>query len=395
MKPRVLQIFSRYLASGGEERVTQLIETALADDYQIDSFFGSTERMLGASPLQKITAPLRAMHNFEAAHDLEQLQKNNRYSLWLIHNVLPGLSPSVYATAFNHGVPVVHYLHNFRMMCTNGFLLNHGKPCTRCISGNYWPAFLSACWRNSRAASGMMGLIIGRIRALRTFRKVTAWVALNEQQKRMHVQIGIPADRIHVVPNFVEHIANPSAPNPNGDVLFLGRLSQEKGIDHLLRAWAGVHAANRRLLIAGSGPQSDSLRALARDLALPNVEFLGPVPREKHAALWARTAFSVIPSLWNEPFPMSMLESWSNMRAVVAPRLGCFGETIRHGTDGLLYEPYSVEALMQTLQRALDDASHVETMGRLGRQRIESEFSHTRWVERITQIVQSALAVPS
>jgi glycosyltransferase involved in cell wall biosynthesis len=392
MKPRILQIFSRYLAPGGEDRVTQLIETALADRFQVDTHLGSTEALLGNSLLDRALAPMRAVHNFGAARDLERLQEKNRYSLWLIHNVLPGLSPSVYATAFRLGVPVVHYLHNFRMMCTNGLLLNHGKPCTRCISGNYWPAFTTACWRNNRIASGMMGIVIRRIRQLRTFERVTAWVALNEQQRRMHIQLGVPEDRIRVVPNFVENVPHPPDPNPLGHVLYLGRLSQEKGVDQLVRAWAHVRANGRRLLIAGSGAEANGLRALVLELGLQNVDFLGSVPREEHHALWSRAAISVIPSICHEAFPLAMLESWSNMRAIVAPRLGAFTENIRHESDGMLYEPYSVEALAYSLQHAIDDATLLEAMGRRGRDRIEADFSRTRWTERIADVIDGALA---
>jgi len=392
MKPKILQIFSRYLKPGGEERVTQLIETSLADRFEIDTYFGSTEQMLGTSWQSRVLAPFRAIHNSRAAKDLEQLQKEKRYSLWLIHNVLPGLSPSVYETAFKLGLPVVHYLHNFRLMCANGFLLNHGEPCTRCLDGNFWHAFTTACWRRSRIASGTMGLVIWRIRSLRTFERITAWVALNTQQKQMHTAVGIPAERIHIVPNFVESAAVVPMPNPGGDVLFLGRLSQEKGLDHLIKAWSRVRVSTRRLLIAGTGAERDHLQALADGLGLRNVDFLGAVPREQHAELWRRTAISVIPSLWHEPFPLAMLESWTNMRGIIAPRLGCFGENVRHADDGLLYEPYSIDSLAHTLQQALDDQSLIESLGRHGRNRIELDFNRELWAARISSVIDEALA---
>lgn len=392
MKIKILQIFSRYLEPGGEERVTQLIETALTDRFHVDSYYGSTANLLGGSLMNRALAPVRAVHHGRVAQELDRLQAQHGYAAWLIHNVLPGLSPSVYATAFRRKVPVVHYLHNFRLMCTNGFLLNDGKPCTRCLSGNFWPAWETACWHGSRMASGVMGLVLRRIRHLRVFERVTAWVALNEQQKGMHVSVGVPADRIHVVPNFVERISMPPNPNPRGDVLFLGRLSREKGVDQILRAWSLVSSSGRRLLIAGSGAESAHLQSLAAELRLPNVEFLGPVPRERHFELWSRTAFSVMPSLWHEPFPLSMLEAWSNLRGFVAPRLGCFGENVRHGIDGLLYEPHSVEALAHALQQAMDDDSLITSMGRIGRARIETEFSREQWVERITRVLDGAIA---
>ena len=171
---------------------------------------------MGNAPLARLSLPLRAR------------QESGSVDLWVIQNALPGLTPAVYETAFRLGVPVVHYLHNYRLGCTNGFLLNHGKPCERCLDGNFWPAFATACWRENRLISGTMGLVPRRVRALRAFRRVAAWIALNQGQKDTHVRMGIPPEKIHVVPHYFEARYPVHPPKPDGDILFLGRLSPEK-----------------------------------------------------------------------------------------------------------------------------------------------------------------------
>lgn len=389
---RILQIFSRYLQPGGEERFAELFADTLSPLHQVKNYFGSTEALRGSGPAEAFSMPFRAWHNRRAERELRALQARENFDLWVVQNTLPGLSPAVYKTAFSLGVAVVHYLHNFRLACTNGFFLNHGTPCERCLHGNFWPAFQTACWRNSRLISGFMGLLIRRVRHLGTFRKVHTWIALNQQQKAKHVAMGIPSDRIHVVPHFFESSHPPPPPNPEGDVFFLGRLSPEKGLHILLQAWARVQPGKRKLLIAGRGPEEVPLRNLAARLNLKNVEFLGYQPREKHPDLWARSSFSVVPSLWNEPFPLSFLESWSFQRAPVATRLGAMAEHITSGGDGLLVEPFSPPSLASAVQSLLDSKSLASNLGVAGHEKLVRDFSRDDWIRKISAVLQEASA---
>jgi glycosyltransferase involved in cell wall biosynthesis len=389
----ILQIFSRYLQPGGEERFAELFSANLSPPHRVKNYFGSTEALRGAGAVDALSMPFRAWHNPRVERELRALHAREKFDLWVIQNTLPGLSPAVYQTAFSLGVPVVHYLHNFRLACANGFFLNHGAPCEQCLHGNFWPAFQTACWRNSRLISGFMGLLIRRTRHLGTFRRVSAWVALNHQQKAKHVQMGIPQDRIHVVPHFFDSPRPPPPSNPSGDVLFLGRLSPEKGLETLLRAWAGVRPGNRKLLIAGRGPEEPSLRALAVLLGLKGVDFLGYQSRENHSALWARSLFTVVPSLWQEPFPLSFLESWAFQRAPVASRLGAMAEYISGELDGILVEPFSVPSLSTAIQTAIDYPEKTAQMGLVGYQKLKSSFTREQWVSRISSVFAAALKI--
>jgi len=389
---RILQIFSRYIHFGGEESSVSRIGDALQEKHVLVNFMGSTEDLLSDGLASKVALPFRVFHNFQTVERLRQVQKSGNFDLWQIHNALPGLSPSVYQTAFDLKVPVVHYLHNYRMGCTNGFFLNHGQPCERCLGGNFWPAFQTACWRNSRLISGFMGLILRRVRSVGTFQNVAAWVALSQAQRSKHIAMGIPQDRIHVVPHFYEPKGAPIPPCPNGSVLFLGRLSPEKGVDHLLRAWKLVQSKGRKLIIAGDGPEKERLQNQARELGLADVEFVGFLDREQQRAVWAKTAFSVIPSIWSEPFPLTFLESWTQDRTFVANRLGAMAEVVVEGKDGLLAEPFSAESMSSKIQQLINQPELCTMMGSAGKGRILNEFNRELWLSRINAVYQTALS---
>ncbi len=389
---RILQIFSRYIYFGGEEGSVFRIGDALQQNHDAEYFIGSTNDLLGGDVMDKIQAPFRAFYSLPVAQRLRRYQEVGNFDLWQVHNVLPGLSPSVYQIAFELKIPLVHYLHNYRMACTNGFFLNHGQPCERCLHGNFWPAFQTACWRDSHFISGMMGLILRRVRSIGTFRNTAAWVALSQAQRAKHVQMGIPEKRIHVIPHFYEPKGESIPPCPRGNILFLGRLSPEKGVDHLLQAWKLVRPNGRKLIIAGEGPEEPKLKALARKLALRDVEFVGFLKGDQQRVIWAQTAFSVIPSIWSEPFPLTFLESWTQDRTFVANRLGAMAEVVIEGKDGLLAEPFSPASLSAKIQELIENPDRCTEMGQAGKGRILNEFNRTLWLSRIESVYKTILS---
>ena len=385
---RVLRIFGRYREYGGEEAAARRIHETLKPYMDAEWFESSTDEMLGHSLAQRVRAPFRAVHNERIAKELRRLQADKKFDAWEIHNIFPSLSPAVYATGIRLGVPLIQYLHNYRMSCVNGMFLNHGKPCFRCIDGNFLPAIQTICWRNSRLACGFTGVALNRIRRLDIFRYVKAWIALSEAHKTLHVHMGIPEEKIHVVPHFFE-IAENGVPaiREDGYALFLGRLSAEKGVAQLLEAWAYVKSPGARLVIAGKGPEEEKLRTLARDKGLSNVEFRGFVPAEGKNELWAGARFLVAPSIWEEPFGLVVLEAWAHGRAVLASNRGSFPEMIDSG--GLLCSPDSSTELAGAIQKMFESSDVVSNMAAAGQKHLWRNFGREIWVNRIRSVYES------
>ena len=387
---RVLQIFSRYQQFGGEEGSVYRIGDLLQGQCSVEYFIKSTSTFLSGSPWEKASVPFKAIHNPETARQLRRMQEIGRFDLWLVHNVFPALSPSVFDEAFRLGVPIVHYLHNYRFFCANGFFLEHGRACQRCAGGNLLHAAATACWRDSHLASGWMGLVLARVRMLDVFNRVARWIALSEAQKAVHVQYGFPADRIEVIPHFYE----PSGPPPplpeDGYALFIGRLSVEKGCIELLKAWRQM-PRHRKLVIAGEGPELPALRSYAEAEGLDNVEFRGFVPKEAQAALWQGAAFSVVPSIWLEPFGMVVLESWSHGRPVIAHAMGALPEIITPEKTGLLVPPFAPEPLAAAMERLFADRPLLAGMAHACREELETRFSKTVWLQKIERTLLQSL----
>jgi len=382
-RPRILQIFSRYREYGGEEGSVYRIGDALHRDFDIGFFLASSGDAFSGGVLKKGLSTIKAFSNWTIVDQLRRYQQLGRYDYWLIHNVFPVMSPAVYDLAFSMRIPVIHYLHNYRLGCINGFFMNHGEPCQRCMHGNFLPAFQTACWHESRLQSGIMGAITSRARGMDLFHRVHRWVAISRAQKQEHVDMGIPVDRISVIPHFFESKGEAPDYPYQGDVLFVGRLSAEKGVDRLLLAWERIQDCGRTLRIVGDGPERGRLEELVRSKRLRNVSFTGFLEHAQMAAIWEQSACSIVPSVWKEPFGMVVLESWAKGRPVIAHRIGALEEIVSDGTDGLLVPVDAPGALSEAILSILDNPDRGQAMGRAGADRLKIQYSKTRWQNAI------------
>jgi glycosyltransferase involved in cell wall biosynthesis len=220
------------------------------------------------------------------------------------------------------------------------------------------------------------------------FGKVQHWIAISDAQKQEHVRMGIPEDRITTIHHFLTSQKEPPPYPPAGDVLFVGRLSQEKGVDLLLRAWESLQHLGRILWIVGDGPEREKLESLAGTLALRNVRFTGFLKPAEVESIWANTACTVVPSIWKEPFGMVVLEAWAKCRPVVAHRIGALPEIIADGRGGILVDPDAPEEMAAAIREILDHPEQGAVMGRVGFARLRSHFSEAIWQNKIQKVFQ-------
>ena len=386
---RILQIFNRYLHYGGEEASILRIGGALEENHVVENFFGSTEEFMGPGLGRRLSAAWRGFHDPQVASRLRRCQELGKFDLWQIHNVLPGLSPSVYQTAFQLKIPIVHFLHNYRFGCVNGLFLNHGQPCLRCLGGNFWPAFQTACWRESRLVTGWQALLLLYMRRLRIFNRVDRWVALSQSQRLLHLKMGFPKGRISVIPHFYEDKEPPPPPSPRGPALFLSRLSPEKGGHEILKAWASMPTIHRELWIGGAGPEERLLREQAANLK--RVKFLGFLDTEGQKRVWADCAFAVIPSIVPETFGMIVLEAWARQRPVIAHRIGALAETVEDGVNGLLVNPGDSLGLAKAMERLASNPEESKKMGLAGYKKLKNVYCRDLWLQRMNSIYQDLI----
>ena len=304
--------------SGENTVVDNDIESLARAGVCVVPYLRSSDEIPDLPTTQRLTLPLRPLHSPWDTRAVARLLQDERPDVLHLHNNNPLISMSVVKVAHAAGVPVVQTVHNQRHSCAKGTFLREGRECTDCLGRRVpWPAVQHACYRDSRPQS----LAIAAAMALHydTYRSIERFLALTPVIAEALVAAGVAANRIIVKPNTVPD-PGPVAP-PGQGAVFVGRLSEEKGVALLAEAWRGLPLdGSRRLTVVGDGP----LRGLVDELATQraDVEIRGRLDAPGVAAAIRSARVLVIPSTCPEAFPMVVLEAMAAGRPIVSTNLG-------------------------------------------------------------------------
>jgi glycosyltransferase involved in cell wall biosynthesis len=282
---------------------------------------------------------------------------------------------------------VVQTLHNFRLLCLNGLFLRNGARCEDCLGrGVAWPGVLHGCYRQSRQASAVVATMLAVHRRRGTWsRAVDTYIAMSEFARAKFVAGGLPADRIVVKPNFLPQDPGVGA-HAGKFALYVGRLSQEKGIGPLVELW-GRLALGLPLRIIGAGP----LETMA-DGGPPNVEWLGWQPREHVLAAMKDASFLVFPTECYEGLPMVLLEAMATGLPVLASRQGSLPELLENGKCGMLVPSSEPAQWTAALGWAINHPEALAGIGREARRSFERSYTPEIGYRQLSMVYQRTLA---
>lgn len=361
---RILVAHNAYQHRGGEDSVVEA-EIALLRDrgHEVDVYSRSND---GVGRMSSLALARTTLWSDRTESDLAERISRFKPDVIHAHNTFPLISPSLYWAASCAGVPVVQTLHNFRLMCLNALFLREGRVCEDCMGNVPWRGVARACYRGSHAASAVLAGMLTLHRGLGTYRhKVARYIALNEFCRGKFIEGGLPADRVVVKPNFVDF--DVLEPMPRAGLLFVGRLSVEKGVATLAEAMRQLPDAELR--VAGDGPEAGLLEGVA------GVMRMGSVPAEVVRREMGRAQALVVPSICYENFPRTIAEAFACNLPVIASRIGALAEIVRDGKTGLLFEPGNPRDLADKMAWVLAHPEQMEVMGRNARAQYEAEFS--------------------
>ena len=235
-------------------------------------------------------------------------------------------------------------------------------------------------------------------------RGVDSFIVISHEIDQELAALGVPTTKRAFIPNGVdtETFAPPGdsqkeqlrarllLPAEGPLVVYLGRLTFEKRVDHLIRIWPTIRDAFplAQLLIIGTGPQEENLRALGSSVS--GVKFTGQV-NDALSYLQAADLF-VLPSA-TEGLSNSLLEAMSIGLPVLATSVGGTPDVVTHGQNGYLIPPDDLPALTTGLLALLSDPALCAHLGAQGRSRIEENFSLDSIAARLSSLYQSLLAV--
>lgn len=391
---KVLVVYNRYRSEqpSGEDRVVDQERTLLAEaGHQVGTFERRSDDIAAMSLLSKVAVPFRVPWNPAVRAELAARLRAERPDVVHIHNTFPLLSPSVVTACADAGVPTVATLHNYMMVCPPGTLYRDGQVCTDCTHRLPLPAVRHGCYRSSRLATVPLAVNLVANRR-RWWSGVARFFCISAAQREILVRAGMPAERLAVKHNFVAD-SGVRRDGPGEHVLYLGRLTTEKGIRLLMSAWEMIAACGGigvPLVLAGTGPLQEEVSRWAQDR--DDVRYLGLRSRTECARLMADAVAVVAPSVWLETFGLVVVEAMAAGVPTVAAAHGGFVELVQDGVTGLLHRPGDPESLAECLRRVVATPEANRALGAAARRRYEQCFTPATGLERLVAGYEAAIA---
>jgi len=343
---KILLVHNLYKQPGGENvvfesegellsRYGHFVERLVFDNSTIRTF------------VDRLLSGLKVIYNPESARRLKEKISHFNPDIIHVHNFIPLISPSVFFVAKKFNIPIILTLHNYRLICPSATLVYKGKIYERSIRTVFpLDAIIKGVYRNSMLETAAIATMVTLHNLIGTWRtKVDFFVALSNfaKVKFKTSALAIPEELLVVKSNFVPDFGVGHSERDD-DLLFVGRLVEEKGIRVLLKS---ATLLPFKLTIIGDGP----MRKLVTKAASTNrnIRYLGFQDKVTIARHMKKCKALIFPSIWYEGFPLTILEAFSTSTLVIASRLGAMAEIIQDGVNGLLFEAGNEKALVDKI----------------------------------------------
>ena len=333
------------------------------------------------TPAAKLQAGLHVVNSRAGIARAEKLISEFQPQVVLLENLFPQHSPAVVRVFAEAHIPMVAAVRNFRMQCAAGTFFRDGTECRDCVgSVANEPAIRHRCYGGSYLATAAMACSLRAHRT--TWNLIDHFLPISGYMATYLESMGFAPGRMTVRHNYVE---DPNPPTRPGDGFFYaGRLTEPKGFDLLVDAWArsGLGATSV-LRVAGTGPSEEAARAAGPD---SNIELLGLIPHEEVLSEMSRAAVTVVPSIWSEPFGRVATEAGALARAVVAVRSGGLVDIIDDPSTGWLCEP-TADSLAHALVAA-SEQDEAQRRGHAARGRYLDMFTEKHSIDVLESVLK-------
>lgn len=344
---------------------------------------------------QRIWGLISYFYNFRAAKKLRQLLIRYKPDIAHIHLFWGGLSPSILKVLKEFNVPIVHTVHDYRMVCP-AYTFKDGKNrvCEQCKGRRFYQCFRNKCSKGNRLQSCMMAFeMYIREQFFSPLRYIDYFVFVSQFSLKKHIEHypGFQFVKKSVLYNFHDAKgAIDKLDNYDCYYLYYGRLSSEKGLHTLIQA-IGI-LKDVRLKIVGVGPLEEELISICRLHNYENIEFMGFKSGQELFSLVANAKFVCLPAEWYENNPMTIIESYFQGVPVIASRIGGITEIVDDGVTGFLHDPSNIDSLVDVLRKSVNlSGDEYAAMSRSAYSFALSRFESEKHYQALMSIYESLI----
>lgn len=397
---KILQVNKFFYVKGGSEAYLfslidglknsgmDVAEFAMTDPKNIDSdwaqYFTSTIDYSTTSIIEKIRFSGKILYSFEAKDNISRLLDTFKPDIVHLHLFQHQLSPSILPEIKKKNIPIIYTAHDLKSVCPNYKMLSHGNICEKCKGHKYFNCLVNKCVKNSYLKSSINMVEMYFHLWKKYYDLIDLIIAPSNFYREKLIEFRFPERKVIHVPNCVDE--NKFTPNYNhgGYFIYLGRLSEEKGIMTLLKAMEKVREG--KLIIIGTGPLSVEIQEKISLSGLNNIEMVGQQSGSALTQYLKNAMFSVLPSEWYENGSISLLENFACGKPVIGANIGGIPEHIDDKVDGVIFKPKDHDDLAEKINLLLSEPKQLETMGRSARQKVEKLYGKNQHIRTMIGI---------
>ena len=394
MKILLIHNFYRSEIPSGENEAFKIEKEILKEKgHIIEEYIRYSDEINSKNLYSKLKVGLLIAWNHFSYKSILRLVDNFKPDIVHVHNTFPLISPSIFY-AVRKKAAIVLTLYNYRLFCSNAKLLRSGKICTKCPDErSALPAIRYGCYRESRIATIPLALKIAIHRKLNTWKdKVDAFISLTEFQKKLMIEYGLPKDKIYVksIPSSGSNNIIPWKERDN-TIIFVGRLSAEKGVVTLVKSWIlwGIDAPV--LNIVGSGELEDKLKKMAQKHSMNNINFLGKLTNEDVKERISKAKLMIVPSEWYEPFGKVIIESFSKGTPVAVSNIGYLPNLVTNNHNGFVFKVSNENSLFEKAKKAWTQQDYLEKLSKEAKNTYDQFYTLDNNYERMMSIYKEAI----
>lgn len=309
-----------------------------------------------------------------------------------LNNFQRQLSASIIDAIKEKNIPIVFTAHDLQAICPAITMLDNNKNiCEKCKKGKYINCVQKRCVKNSKLKS-ILGALEGkyyRIKKIYT-KKIDYIITPSEFYKTKLIEDGVNSNKIEAIHNCID-MEEYNVENQDEDyALYFGRLAKEKGILNLIKAFAQTQKG--KLYIAGEGEEKQNIEEIIKQEHLgERVKLLGFLNKEKMKEAIRKSKFIVVPSIWYENCPYSVIETLAIGKPIIGAKIAGIAELVNDNENGLTYQYDNIYELAKKMEMLFNNEELVKKFGEKSKRIAKELYAKEMYYDKIINIYNKLL----
>lgn len=387
-----------YLKGGSEKYYFELGKLLKENGHEVAFFSMKDEKNIKTDCKEYFVEPidlntgsklkaLDVIYSKENEKKMEEALEDFKPDIVHINNFQRQLSASIIKPIKKRKIPIVFTAHDVQAICPAIVMLDSNKEiCEKCMHGKYINCIKNKCIKDSNLKS-ILGAIEGKYYRNKKIytKKIDKIITPSEFYRTKLIEDGIGQDKIVALHNFID-IDEYNVPREDeGYALYIGRLSKEKGIFNLIKAISNLEEG--KLRIAGDGPEKEAIIQFVHENHLEDrIKLLGFVDKNEIKEQIRKCRFVVVPSIWYENCPYSVMETLAIGKPVIGADIGGIPELVQNQYTGITYKFDDIEELSLNMDVLFSDEELARRLGDNAKEQAKKLYTKKVYYDKILKI---------